>query len=74
MPVLEQKFSKVLTIQSVDRNVQYLGNVILSLVVTPRHDKKLAMHISVFMQKCSSRQHPKDLLKLNTFASMCSTV
>ena len=31
--------------------IQYLGNVILSLVVTPRHDKKLAMHISVFYKK-----------------------
>ena len=37
--------------------IQYMGNVTLSLVATPRHDKKLAMPISGFMQKHSSRQH-----------------
>ena len=37
--------------------IQYMGNVTLSLVVTPRHDKKLAMPISGFMQKEMSRQH-----------------
>ena len=30
--------------------IQYLVNVTLSLVVTPRHDKTLAMPISGFMQ------------------------
>ena len=54
-----------------------MGNVTLSLVVTPRHDKKLTIIIpfSGFMQKYSSRQQKnKDLLKLNTLVSMCSTV
>ena len=54
--------------------IQYLGNVTLSLVVTPRHDKKLAMPISGFMQNAALDSINKDLLKLNTFASMCSTV
>ena len=31
--------------------IQYLGNVTLSLVVTPRHDKKLTVPISGFKQK-----------------------
>ena len=35
--------------------IQYMGT--LFLVVTPRHDNKLAMPISGFMQKYSSRQH-----------------
>ena len=30
--------------------IQYMGNVTLSLVVTQRHDKKLDMPISGFMQ------------------------
>ena len=30
--------------------IRYIGNVTLSLVVTPRHEKKLAMPISGFMQ------------------------
>ena len=34
---------------------QYMGTVTLSLVVTPRHDKKLAMPISGFMQKYGTR-------------------
>ena len=54
--------------------IQYLGNVTLSLVVTPRHDKKLTMTISGFMQNTALDNINKDLLKLNTFASMCSTV
>ena len=37
--------------------IQYLVNVTLSMVVTPRHDKKLAMPVSGFIQKYSSRQH-----------------
>ena len=45
--------------------IQYLGNVILSLVVTPRHDKKLAMPISGFMQKYSSRQHQQRLIEID---------
>ena len=51
--------------------IQYIGNVTLSLVVIPRHDKNLAMHISGFVQKYNII---KDLLKLNTFVSMCYTV
>ena len=30
--------------------IQYLDNITLSLVVTPRHDKKLTVSISGFMQ------------------------
>ena len=52
---------------------QYMGNVTLCLEVTPRHDKKLAMHISGFMHKYSFRQHQQKFMKLNTFVSMCST-
>ena len=37
--------------------IQYLDNVTLYLVVTPRHVKKLALPISGFMQKNNSRQH-----------------
>ena len=44
--------------------VQYLGKVTLSLVVTPRHDKKLAMPISGFMQKYSSRQHQQRFIEI----------
>ena len=44
--------------------IQYLGNVTLSLVVTPRHDKKLAMPISGFMQKYSSRQHQQRFIEI----------
>ena len=44
--------------------IQYLGNVTLSLIVTPRHDTKLAMPISGFMQKPSSRQHPKRFIDI----------
>ena len=51
--------------------IQYMGNVTLSLVVTPRHEKKLAIPISGFMQKYSSRQHQQKILKLNTFVNMC---
>ena len=54
--------------------IQYLGNVTLSLVVTPRHDKKQAMPVSGFMQNAALDNISKDLLKLKTFASMCSTV
>ena len=54
--------------------IQCLGKVTLSLVVTPRHDKKLAMPISGVMQKTALDNINKDLLKLNTFTSMCSTV
>ena len=54
--------------------IQYLGNVTLSFVVTPRHDKKLDMPISGFMQNTALDNINKYLLKLNTFASMCSTV
>ena len=44
--------------------IQYMGNVTLSLVVTPRPEKKLAMHISGFMQKYSSRQHQQRLIEI----------
>ena len=44
--------------------IQYLGNVTLSLVVTPRHDKKLALFISGFMQKYSSRQHQQRFIEI----------
>ena len=54
--------------------IQYLGNVTLSLVVTPRHDKKLAMPISGFMKNTALDNINKDLLKLNIFISICSTV
>ena len=53
---------------------QYMGNVTLSLVVTPRHDKKLAMPISGLMQHKALDNINKDLLKFNTFVSMCSIV
>ena len=46
-------------------DIQYLGNVTLSLVVTPRHDKKLAMLISGFMQKYSSRQHQQRFIEID---------
>ena len=54
--------------------IQYMGNDTLSLVVTPRHDKKLAMPISGFMQHTALDNINKGLLKLNTFVSLCSTV
>ena len=44
--------------------IQYMGIVTLSLVVTPRHDKKLAMPISGFMQKYSSRQHQQRFIEI----------
>ena len=37
--------------------IQYMGIITLSLVVTPRYDKKLVMPISGFMQQYSPRQH-----------------
>ena len=43
--------------------IQYMGKVILSLVVTPRHDKKLAMPISGFIKKYSSRQHQQRFIE-----------
>ena len=45
--------------------IKYMGNVILSLVVTSRYDKKLAMPISGFMQKYSSRQHQQRFLEID---------
>ena len=51
-----------------------MGNVTLSLVVTPRHDKKLAMHISGLCKNTALDNINNDLLKLNTVVSMCSTV
>ena len=60
----------IVTLKNYHTVMQYLGNVTLSLVVTPRHDKKLAMPISGTAQD----NFNKDLLKLNTFVSMCSTV
>ena len=51
-----------------------MGNVTLSLVVTPRHAKKLAMPVSGFMQNTALDSINKDLLKFNTFVSMCSIV
>ena len=44
--------------------IQYMGNVTLSLVVTPRQDNKLAMPISGFMQKYSSRQHQERIIEI----------
>ena len=44
--------------------IQYMGNVTLSLVVTSRHVKKLAMSISGFMQKYSSRQHQQRFIEI----------
>ena len=44
--------------------IQYLCNITLSLVVTPRDDKKLAMPISGFMQKYSSRQHKQRFIEI----------
>ena len=41
-----------------------MGNVTLSLVVTPGHDKKLAMPISGFMQKYSSRQYQHRFIEI----------
>ena len=41
-----------------------MDNVTLSLVVTPKHDKKLAMPISGFMQKYSSRQHKQIFIEI----------
>ena len=54
--------------------IQYIGNVTLSLVVTSRHAKKLALPISRLMQNTALDNINKYLLKLNTFVSMCSTV
>ena len=44
--------------------IQYLGNVTLFLVVTPRHDKKLAMSIYGFMPKYSFRQHHQRFIEI----------
>ena len=44
--------------------IQFLENVTLSLVVTPRHDKKLAKPISGVMQKYSSRQHQQRFIEI----------
>ena len=49
--------------------IQYMGNIItnltLSLVVTPRYDKKkLAMPITGFMQQHSSRQHQQRFIEI----------
>ena len=41
-----------------------MGNVTLSLVVTPGHDKKLVMPISGFMQKYSSRQDQQRFIEI----------
>ena len=44
--------------------IQYLVNVTLPLVVTPRHDNKLAMPISSFMQKYSTSQHQQRFIEI----------
>ena len=46
--------------------IQYIVNVTLSFVVTPRHDKKLhvAMPIFGFIQKYSSRQHQQRFIEI----------
>ena len=44
--------------------IQYLVNATLSLVVTPRHDKKLAMPISSYMQKYSTSQHQQRFIEI----------
>ena len=51
--------------------IQYMGNVTLSLVVTPRHDKKLAMPISGFMQNTALDNINKDLLDNLIHMSVC---
>ena len=43
---------------------QHLGKVSLSLVVTPRHEKNLAIPISGFMQQYSSRQHQQRFIEI----------
>ena len=40
-----------------------MGDVSLSVIVTSRHDEKLAMPISCFMQKYSSRQHQRRFIE-----------
>ena len=50
--------------------IQYIGNVTLSLVVTPRHDKKLDMPFSGFMQNTALDNNNKYLLKLDAFVSI----
>ena len=44
--------------------IPYMGNVTLSLMVTPRHDKKLAIPISGIRQKYSSRQHQQIFIEI----------
>ena len=44
--------------------IQYLGNVTLSLVVTPRHDKKLAMLFLVLCKKYSFIQHKQRIIEI----------
>ena len=44
--------------------IQYKGNNTLSLVVTSSHEKKLAMPISGFMQKYSSREHQQRFIEI----------
>ena len=59
-----------------ETDIQYLGNVTLPLVATSRNDKKLAMpSIVLFLCKNTALDNiNQDLLKLNTFVNMCSTV
>ena len=50
-----QKFEKIslfyiVVLRAFHTAIQYLNNITLSLVVTPRHDKKLTLPISGFMQ------------------------
>ena len=44
--------------------IQYMGNITLSSVVTPRYDKKLVMPISGFMQQYSSRQNQQRFIEI----------
>ena len=54
----------IVVLKSYQTAIQYMSNVTLSLVVTPRHDMKLTRPVSGFMQKYSSRQHQERLIEL----------
>ena len=54
----------IVNLKCYQRAIQYMGNVILSLVATSRNDKELAMPISGFMQKYSSKQHQQRFIKI----------
>ena len=64
----------IVILKCYQRAIQYLVNVTLTLEVATRHEKKLTRPISGFMQNTALDNINKDLLKLNTFVSLCSTV